>query len=94
MPPPGRKPIGTSPSSPFRASLNPPSPENTITASHPAREASLTILVACCGCSVFTTVELGDARELVHDRGEPRVGDARRERIDDENCLHLETTLP
>ena len=38
--------------------------------------------------------QLGDARKLVHDRGEPRVGDARRKRIDDENCLHSMTTLP
>ena len=37
--------------------------------------------------------ELDDARELALDRGEPRVGDAGRERIDDEDCLHLHDHL-
>jgi hypothetical protein len=38
--------------------------------------------------------ELDNARELPLDRGKPRVVDARGERVDDQNCLHLKTTLP
>ena len=46
VPPPGRKPIGTSAPSPFSASLKPPSPEKTSTASVPALDASATSSVA------------------------------------------------
>ena len=46
VPPPGRKPIGTPSPSPFSASLKPPSPEKTTTASHPASHAAVTISVA------------------------------------------------
>ena len=88
MPPPGRKPIGTSPSSPFSASLKPPSPEKTIT--HVAAGA------AGVGHELGRVPrvlrlhdrELDDARELALDRGEPRVGDAGREGVDDEDGLH------
>ena len=54
-PPPGRKPIGTSDSSPFRASLKPPSPEKTTTASAPPRHAPVTSSVAWPGRSVRRT---------------------------------------
>ena len=55
VPPPGRNPIGTSESSPFSASLKPPSPEKTTTASAPPRQASVTSSVAWPGRSVRMT---------------------------------------
>ena len=71
VPPPGRKPIGTSRSSPFSASLKPPSPEKTTIASRRSRHASPTSSVACRGRSVMHDRDLGDARELALDGCEP-----------------------